>query len=51
MSSSTLAQSSALGLIARQCSVRGGILECELLDDRVTIGGSTVRYLDGEIYV
>ena len=38
-------------LIARQCSVRGGILECELLDDRVTIGGSTVRYLDGEIYV
>ena len=36
-------------LLARQCSPRGGFLECELMIERVLIGGSTVRYLDGRI--
>lgn len=38
-------------LYARQVSTRGGELFCELVDDRVRIGGSAVLYLKGEIYV
>lgn len=38
-------------LFARQVSKRGGELFCELNGDRVKIGGRTVTYLKGEIYV
>jgi len=36
-------------LTAYQCSLRGGYLECQLLQHRVFIGGSSVRYMEGEI--
>ena len=36
-------------LIAKQISHRGGILECELENDRVIISGKAVLFLDGEI--
>lgn len=36
-------------LTARQISARGGELQCELLSDRVAIGGRAVLYLRGEI--
>ena len=36
-------------LLARQCSSRGGFLKCQLLGDRVLIGGSSVRYMEGKI--
>ena len=36
---------------ARQLSFRSGNVECELLGDRVMIGGKTVRYLEGEILI
>ena len=36
-------------LLACQCSSRGGLLKCQLLGDRVLIGGSSVRYMDGKI--
>ncbi|MBL8181558.1 MAG: PhzF family phenazine biosynthesis protein [Blastocatellia bacterium] len=38
-------------LFARQVSPRGGELYCELVGDRVRIGGNAVLYLKGEIYV
>ncbi len=38
-------------LFARQISQRGGELFCELVGDRVKIGGNAVLYLKGEIYV
>ncbi len=38
-------------LFARQVSQRGGELYCELVGDRVKIGGNAVLYLNGEIYV
>ncbi len=36
-------------MTARQLSARGGYLQCELLDDRVFIGGKVKLYLTGEI--
>ena len=38
-------------LFARQLSSRGGELFCELVGDRVKIGGNAVLYMKGEIYV
>ncbi len=38
-------------LFARQVSARGGELHCQLVGDRVKIGGYAVLYLKGEIYV
>ena len=38
-------------LYARQLSARGGELFCELLGDRVKIGGNAVLYLRGEIFI
>ena len=38
-------------LFARQVSSRGGELFCELLGDRVRIGGYAALYLKGEIYI
>jgi PhzF family phenazine biosynthesis protein len=38
-------------LFAKQVSWRGGELFCELVGDRVKIGGDAVLYLKGEIYV
>ncbi|MEP6787505.1 MAG: PhzF family phenazine biosynthesis protein [Acidobacteriota bacterium] len=38
-------------LYARQVSARGGELFCELVGDRVKIGGHAALYLKGEIYV
>ena len=38
-------------LFARQVSQRGGELSCELVGDRVKIGGDAVLYMRGEIYV
>ncbi len=38
-------------LLSRQVSQRGGELYCELLGDRVAIGGQAVKYLMGEIEV
>lgn len=38
-------------MYARQISARGGEIFCELVGDRVLIGGSAVLYMKGEIYV
>lgn len=38
-------------MFARQISKRGGEIYCELVDERVKIGGNAVLYLTGEIYV
>ena len=38
-------------LIAKQLSQRGGILYCEHIDERVLIGGNSVLYLKGEIFI
>jgi PhzF family phenazine biosynthesis protein len=38
-------------LFAKQVSFRGGELFCELVGDRVKIGGDAVLYMKGEIYV
>ena len=38
-------------LSARQVSARGGNLACELVGDRVKIGGKAVLYLEGVIHV
>ena len=35
----------------RQLSFRSGDVECELIEDRVLIGGKTARYLEGEILI
>ena len=36
---------------SRQLSFRSGHVECELIEDRVLIGGKTARYLEGEILI
>ena len=33
----------------QRLSERGGLLDCRLIEDRVLIGGSSVRYMDGTI--
>ena len=38
-------------LSARQISARGGVLECELRGERVSIAGKAVLYLEGAIHV
>jgi predicted PhzF superfamily epimerase YddE/YHI9 len=38
-------------LIAHQISQRGGVLDCELLGDRVNIAGQAVLYLEGNIFL
>ena len=38
-------------LIAKQLSQRGGVLFCEHKHDRVHIGGNSVLYLKGEIFI
>ena len=38
-------------MFARQVSARGGELFCELVGDRVKIGGNAMLYLKGEIYL
>jgi PhzF family phenazine biosynthesis protein len=38
-------------LYARQVSARGGEIFCELVGDRVRMGGNAVLYMKGEIYV
>lgn len=38
-------------LVARQLSKRGGELYCQLMNDRVYIGGHAKLYLKGEIYL
>ena len=40
-----------VSLIAYQRSKRGGVLHCELSGDRVLIGGYSIRYLDGRVYL
>ena len=40
-----------VSLIAYQRSKRGGVLNCELSGDRVLIGGYSIRYLDGRVYL
>ena len=36
---------------SRQLSSRSGYVECELIENRVLIGGKTARYLEGEIII
>ena len=36
---------------SKQFSFRSGDVECELINDRVLIGGKTARYLEGEILI
>jgi PhzF family phenazine biosynthesis protein len=38
-------------LTAYQCSTRGGILYCEYRGDRVIIGGRSVTYMEGIVYI
>lgn len=38
-------------LIAKQISKRGGVLECELKNDRILISGKCKTYLKGEIFI
>jgi len=38
-------------LLAKQISKRGGELYCELLGERVAIGGKAVKYFEGDIYL
>ena len=38
-------------LAARQLSTRGGLLRCELIDNRVLISGQSVMYLEGILHV
>jgi len=38
-------------LNAFQCSSRGGLLTCQLLNDRVLIGGKAKMFLEGTIYI
>ena len=40
-----------MSMIAYQRSKRGGVLHCEFAGDRVLIGGSSIRYMDGRIYL
>jgi len=36
-------------MLAHQCSARGGDLRCQLMGDRVHIGGQAVTYLVGKV--
>jgi predicted PhzF superfamily epimerase YddE/YHI9 len=36
---------------AKQLSQRGGELTCELKNDRVSIAGKAIKYMDGKIYI
>lgn len=38
-------------MLARQLSERGGELQCEIIGDRVLIGGSAVLYMHGTIFL
>jgi PhzF family phenazine biosynthesis protein len=38
-------------LLAHQISKRGGVLHCELLDDRVKIGGKAVTFMEGKLFL
>ncbi len=38
-------------LIAKQVSKRGGEVHCELMGERVTIGGKAMKYLEGTIHL
>lgn len=38
-------------MVAKQISPRGGIVHCELANDRVLISGNAVKYLEGEIEI
>ena len=38
-------------LIAKQLSQRGGVLFCEYKNERVLIGGNSVLYMKGEIFI
>jgi hypothetical protein len=38
-------------LTAKQISKRGGVLECELKNNRILIGGKCKAYLKGEIFI
>ncbi len=38
-------------LSAIQLSKRKGYLDCELIGDRVLISGSSITYLEGEIFI
>ena len=38
-------------LTAKQISKRGGVLECELKNNRILIGGKCKTYLKGEIFI
>ncbi len=38
-------------LVARQLSTRGGLLRCELVDNRVLISGQAVMYLEGVLHL
>jgi len=37
--------------VAKQVSARGGEVYCQIVDNRVTISGSAVKYLEGEIEI
>ena len=38
-------------LVARQLSLRGGEVICEMQEDRVTLEGQAVKYMEGEIEI
>jgi len=38
-------------LVARQLSARGGMLHCQLVEDRVLISGRVIPYLSGVIHI
>jgi PhzF family phenazine biosynthesis protein len=38
-------------LVAYQASVRGGVLYCQVVNDRVLVSGKAVLYLQGKIYL
>ena len=38
-------------LVARQLSARGGLLQCELANERVLISGRVIPYLSGVIHI
>lgn len=38
-------------LIAYQISERGGVLHCELMEDRVKIGGKAVTFMEGKLFL
>jgi PhzF family phenazine biosynthesis protein len=38
-------------LLSHQISQRGGVLHCELMDDRVKIGGKAVTFMEGKLFL